>query len=135
MQIADGFGRAEHPRRARRARGAMANAAGDAAERSVARDYERRGFSVARRWRGPGGEIDLIARNADGVVFVEVKKSRSIAEAAIRLSRRQMDRICASAAAFLAGEPMGQLTNARFDVALVDGQGGFEVIENAFGTL
>ncbi|MFC3118369.1 hypothetical protein ACFOHS_09490 [Jhaorihella thermophila] len=44
-----------------------------------------------------------------------------------------MRRICASAAQFLDGEPDGQLTNVRFDVALVDRSGAFEIIENAFG--
>jgi putative endonuclease len=112
----------------------MACLSGDAAERRIAMDYERRGFAVARRrWRGAGGEIDLITRNADGIVFVEVKQSRDFARAAERLGRRQMDRICASAEQFLAGEPGGQLTNVRFDVALVDATGAFEIIENAFG--
>jgi len=43
-----------------------------------------------------------------------------------------MDRICRSAAAYLAGEPMGQDTEMRFDVALVDGCGRIDIIENAF---
>lgn len=104
------------------------------AEHRIAQDYERRGFTVAgHRWRGAGGEIDLIARDRDGIVFVEVKQSRSIARAAERLGGRQMSRIMASAEQFLAGEPDGQLTNVRFDVALVDAAGVFEIIENAFG--
>jgi len=108
--------------------------AGLSAENRIAQDYESRGFVVARRrWRGSGGEIDLITRDDNGLVFVEVKKSRSIAGAAERLSRRQMARIYASAEQYLAGEPDGQLTNVRFDVALVDNAGGFEIIENAFG--
>ncbi|NCO88096.1 MAG: hypothetical protein GW886_15860 [Rhodobacterales bacterium] len=108
--------------------------AGLVAEDIVARDYARRGRPVAqRRWRGPGGEIDLIARDGDCVVFVEVKKSSSFARAAAALGRRQMDRICASAAAFLEGEPRGQLTDVRFDLAVVDGRGAVEIIENAFG--
>lgn len=112
----------------------MSYHAGLSAEQRIAQDYERRGFVVARRrWRGAGGEIDLITRNSEGLVFVEVKQSRTFARAAERLSRRQMDRIYASAAQFLAGEPGGQLTNARFDVALVDQVGQFEIIENAFG--
>lgn len=119
---------------ARAMRGRMAHLAGDAAERRIAQDYERRGFTVAgRRWRGSGGEIDLITRKDGGVVFVEVKQSRDFATAAARLSRRQMDRIYASAGEFLAGEPAGQLTDVRFDVALVDAAGAFEIIENAFG--
>ncbi len=117
-------------------RGQVAYCDGMSAEQRIAQDYERRGFSVAsRRWRSAGGEIDLITRNGDGVVFVEVKKSRDFARAAERLSRRQMARIYASAEAFLAGEPRGQLTNARFDVALVDASGQFEIIENAFGQM
>jgi putative endonuclease len=43
-----------------------------------------------------------------------------------------MARIYAAAAEFLAGEPNGALTPARFDVALVDGFGRIEVLENAF---
>lgn len=118
----------------RQARGQMAHEAGQAAELRIAQDYERRGYAIARRrWRGAGGEIDLIARGPDGVVFVEVKQSRDFARAAERLGRRQMDRICASAAQFLADEPKGQLTEMRIDVALVDGTGAFEIIENAFG--
>lgn len=125
---------AEHGSDSRTMRGQMAYLSGEAAERRIAQDYERRGFAVAgRRWRGSGGEIDLIARKDGGVVFVEVKKSRDFAAAAERLSRRQMTRICASAGEFLAGEPAGQMTDVRFDVALVDAAGAFEIIENAFG--
>jgi len=118
----------------RSVQGSVSYHAGQAAEMQVATAYERRGFSIAhRRWRGTGGEIDLIARNADGVVFIEVKKSTSFDRAAARISRRQMDRICASAAQFLESEPLGQLTNARFDAALVDASGAVQIIENAFG--
>ncbi|UWQ92053.1 YraN family protein [Rhodobacteraceae bacterium M382] len=118
----------------RHARGQMAYHSGEAAEHSIAQDYERRGFSIAkRRWRGPGGEIDLITRNADGVVFVEVKKGPTLARAAERIRQHQMARIYASAAQFLENEPQGQLTNVRFDVALVDGQGQYEILENAYG--
>ncbi len=119
---------------ARSVRSSVSYHAGQAAEEQVASEYERRGFSIAhRRWRGAGGEIDLIARNADGVVFIEVKKSTSFETAAARISRRQMDRIYTSAAQFLETEPDGQLTNARFDAALVDASGAVQIIENAFG--
>lgn len=114
-------------------RGQVAHLAGLAAEAQIAREYERRGYTVARRrWRGAGGEIDLITRGRDGVVFVEVKKARDFARAAERVTRRQIRRICASAAQFLADEPDGQLTNVRFDVALVDSAGMFRIVENAF---
>ncbi|MBO9445559.1 YraN family protein [Ruegeria sp. R14_0] len=118
---------------ARSVKSSVSYHAGQAAEQQVASDYERRGYSIAHhRWRGAGGEIDLIVRGADEVVFVEVKKSRSFDVAAHRINRRQMDRICASAAQFLESEPNGQLTNVRFDAALVDGAGAVQIIENAF---
>ena len=107
--------------------------AGLAAEESVARTYQRKGQQVAaRRWRGRAGEVDLIMRNGDGLIFVEVKKSRSHAQAATRLGRRQMDRIYGAASEYLAGEPKGELTDVRFDLATVDQFGAVQVIENAF---
>lgn len=119
---------------ARSVRSSVSYHAGQSAEMRVATDYERRGFSIAhRRWRGAGGEIDLIARDGEGLVFIEVKKSGSFDQAAARINRRQMNRICASAAQFLEHEPGGQLTNVRFDAALVDATGAVQIIENAFG--
>ena len=114
-------------------RGARSYQAGLAAEDQVAQLYGRSGRAVcARRWRGSGGEIDLIARDGAEVIFIEVKQSRTHAQAAEHLTPRQMARIYASASEFLAGEPKGQLTEVRFDVALVDGMGRIEVLENAY---
>ncbi|QCO56412.1 hypothetical protein EOK75_12110 [Pseudorhodobacter turbinis] len=107
--------------------------AGLAAEDAVERHYRDAGHVLAAmRWRGKSGEIDLIMRDGAAVIFVEVKKARTHAEAASRLSPRQMGRIYASAAEFLAGEPAGQDTESRFDVALVDSYGRIEILENAF---
>ena len=65
--------------------------AGLAAEDIVARDYLRRAHAVAaQRWRGQSGEIDLICRDGDTVVFVEVKKSRSFARAATAPNRLRL---------------------------------------------
>lgn len=119
--------------------GAVAYHGGLAAEKIVADDYFRRGYALAAtRWRAGGakdggGEIDLIFRQGAKVVFVEVKKSADFARAAESLSLRQMVRIMASASQFVAGEPSGQDTDMRFDLALVDGGGRTRIIENAFG--
>lgn len=119
--------------RARQARGQTAYHAGCAAEDIVAREYVRRSGTVAhRRWRGQSGEVDLIAREGDRVVFIEVKKSSSFTRAAEMLRPRQMERLCRSAEEFVATEPRGQLTEMRFDLALVDQTGGVRIIENAF---
>ncbi len=125
-----------------RLRGALAHQAGRLAEAQVARHYAARGMTVlATRWRGRGGEIDLILRDGEGgadgrgagLVFVEVKKARDLAAAAQRLRPAQMARLQAAAAEFLGGQPAGLDTPARIDVALVDAQGRVEVIENALG--
>ncbi len=113
--------------------GARSYHAGLAAEDQVALHYERTGHVIAaRRWRGQAGEIDLIARNGEVVIFIEVKQSRNHARAAEHLTERQFARIYNAAAEFLGGEPAGELTDVRFDVALVDGTGRIEIIANAY---
>lgn len=113
--------------------GAMSYHSGLSAEHQVAAHYGRSGFQLeAHRWRGRfGGEIDLIAREGDTIVFIEVKRARSHRQAAERLNRRQMQRICMSAEEFVSGLPQHANLNMRFDVALVDGQGGIRILENA----
>jgi putative endonuclease len=107
--------------------------AGLAAEEAVARHYGRSGRPIAAtRWRGQGGEIDLIARNGAEVIFIEVKQAATHDIAAERVTPRQMARIAVAASEFLAGEPDGQNTLMRFDVALVDGHGEIRIHENAF---
>ncbi|OYU38400.1 MAG: hypothetical protein CFE33_16195 [Pseudorhodobacter sp. PARRP1] len=113
--------------------GARSYHAGFSAEEQVAQLYDRAGRTVcARRWRGSAGEIDLIARNGAEVIFIEVKQSKTHAQAAQHLTARQIARIYGAASEFLAGEPAGQLTDVRFDVALVDAVGRIEVLENAY---
>lgn len=119
---------------ARQSKGSIGYHAGVAAENRIAQDYERRGLPmVDRRWRGKGGEIDLIARDGEALIFIEVKKSRDFDRAAERLSFKQMARLYAAAEEYLGTQPRGSLTDMRFDVALVNAQGDFRVIENAFG--
>lgn len=106
--------------------------AGVSAEQAVARHYARQGAVLREsRWRGRCGEIDLILSEGETIVFVEVKKSRTHAQAALRLSSRQMARILRSAEDYLGGCPSGSLTDARLDVALVDAGGVIDIIPNA----
>lgn len=118
----------------RRRRGLLGYESGASAELRVAQDYERRGFPIARRrWRGEAGEIDLIAQDGEGLVIIEVKKSRTFDSAAERLSTRQMARLQVAAEEYLGTQPRGSLTEVRFDLALVNARGEMQVIENAFG--
>lgn len=105
---------------------------GLAAEDAVARHYRDTGCPIAaRRWRSRAGEIDLIARQGATVVFVEVKRAATHAQAAWRLGPKQVGRIRAAVSDFLEGEPRGGMTDVRFDVALVDTYGRVEILENA----
>ncbi|SNS14086.1 YraN family protein [Antarctobacter heliothermus] len=126
------MGLADSAETGRQATGLCGYHTGLAAEDGVASDYARRGYPlVARRWRGQSGEIDLVMQNGDGVILVEVKKSRSFARAADRLSQRQIRRLMQAAEEFLGTQPHGSLTDVRFDVALVNAYGDIKVIENA----
>lgn len=111
--------------------GAVAYRTGLAAEDAVARRYESEGHRIrARRWRGRGGEIDLVFQSGDELVFVEVKAGRSLDRALQQLSPRQVSRICAAASEFVANEPFGQDTPMRVDLAVVDRSGGLDVVRN-----
>lgn len=117
----------------RRDRGKTAHCAGEAAEDIVARHYAATGATLrAARWRGQGGEIDLIFEQGSETVFVEVKKSGSFAGAAAHLGPRQVARLWQAAEEFLGTLPGTAPRDCRFDVALVDARGQVEVVENAF---
>ncbi|MCR9113208.1 MAG: YraN family protein [Rhodobacteraceae bacterium] len=119
---------------ARADRGLRSHLSGEAAEAAVTGTYLDRGAKLLdTRWRGQGGEIDLIFADQGVIVFCEVKKAGSFEEAAARLRPAQMRRIHAAASEYLARLPNGQLTELRFDLAMVDGRGEVRIAENAFG--
>ncbi|MFG1394415.1 YraN family protein [Xanthobacter agilis] len=99
-----------------------AHARGVAAEGRAARLLEAQGFAiVARRARTKAGEIDLIARRGDLLVFCEVKQRASLAAAAEALLTRQQRRIAAAAEAWLAERPELSPLDMRFDAILIAG--------------
>jgi putative endonuclease len=118
----------------RQDRGLRSWLAGAAAEKIVALAYDERGVDLLEtRWRGQGGEIDLILRHGSEIVFCEVKAARDTQEAIARLRPAQMRRIHAAASEYLGLVPEGQLAQVRFDLAVVDATGRAEILENAFG--
>lgn len=79
-----------------------------------------KGFRVvARRWRSPVGEIDLVARRGRLLVFVEVKARGRLDAAAESVTERQRRRIAAAAEAWLASHESDMQCDIRFDVILV----------------
>jgi len=121
-------------RNLRHLRGKTAYLSGLAAEESVLRLYRASGMEVLEtRWRGSRAEIDLILKDGDVVVFVEVKKSRSFDVALLSLGPAQRRRIAQAATEYLGHAGLGQLTDIRFDLAMVNGIGAVDILENAFG--
>lgn len=126
----------EEVRQRRSARGLASFHAGQAAEAAVARHYRRLGHDVvAERWRGTAGELDLVLRDGEGLIFVEVKHAARHDWAAERVSAAQVQRIFATGTEFCDTRPGGQWTEVRYDLATVDALGRVEVIENAFAWL
>lgn len=106
---------------------------GKAAEEAVLGRYVAAGHRLLnRRYRGAGGELDLVFDENGVVVFVEVKSGRSVEAAVARLGVQQMRRIRAGAADYIGHCPAGQRTAMRIDVAAVDAAGRVQVIANAF---
>jgi putative endonuclease len=79
-----------------------------------------KGFRIlARRWKSPVGEIDIVARRRALLVFVEVKARETLDDAAWSVTERQRRRIIAAAEAWLARYPDDSVRDIRFDAMLV----------------
>jgi putative endonuclease len=93
---------------------------GISAESRAAAWLIARGFRIlARRWRSPLGEIDIIAARRHLLIFVEVKARASLDEAAESVTARQKQRIAAAAEIWLAQFPQPTIRDIRFDAILV----------------
>jgi len=93
---------------------------GISAESRAAAFLIAKGFRIlARRWRSPLGEIDIVARRRHLLVFAEVKARASLDEAAEAVSDRQRRRIAAAADIWLAANPDETIRDIRFDAILV----------------
>ncbi|HEX2655204.1 MAG TPA: YraN family protein [Xanthobacteraceae bacterium] len=74
---------------------------------------------LARRWRSPLGEIDIVARRRNLLIFVEVKARDRVEDAAEAVTDRQRRRIAGAAEAWLASHPKHAACDMRFDAVLV----------------
>jgi putative endonuclease len=74
---------------------------------------------VARRWKTPFGEIDIVARRRGVVVFVEVKARASVDAAVEAVTERSQRRIIGAAQLWLARHPQYANGAIRFDVIVV----------------
>jgi putative endonuclease len=93
---------------------------GISAESRAAAFLVAKGFRIlARRWRSPLGEIDIVARRRQLLVFAEVKARGNLDDAAESINERQRRRIAAAAEIWLANNPDESISDVRFDAILV----------------
>jgi len=93
---------------------------GLSAESRAAAYLVAKGYRImARRWRSPAGEIDIIARRGNTVVFVEVKARDTTDDAAEAISGMQQQRIATAAGIWLDASPAFAGFDMRFDAVLV----------------
>jgi len=96
---------------------------GRAAEQLAARWLQQQGLVLVEcNYHGPQGEIDLVMREAQCWVFVEVRyrASSRFGGAAGSLSRAKLDRVAATALHYLQRQH-GQPLAARIDALLIEG--------------
>jgi putative endonuclease len=74
---------------------------------------------LARRFRTPHGEIDIVAKRRNLIAFVEVKARASLDEAAFAVTPRQQARIIDAAQGWLVAHPEHADFELRFDVILI----------------
>ncbi|MGF6311887.1 putative endonuclease [Bradyrhizobium sp. i1.8.4] len=93
---------------------------GISAESRAAALLIAKGYRIlARRFRTPYGEIDLVARRRNLITFVEVKARASLDDAAYAVTPRQQQRIVNAAQAWLMAHPEHAEFDLRFDAVLI----------------
>lgn len=106
---------------------------GRAGEELVAGMLETSGWKIlARNWRTRRGEIDIIALDADSIVFIEVKTWPHGApdDLDFVIDRRKRKRMVETAKCFLDTHRQYNGMYVRFDVMLVDS--GVHHLKDAF---
>jgi putative endonuclease len=111
---------------------------GKEAEDIAANYLVSRGFEIVERnFTIRGGEIDIIARDGDTLVFVEVKSSRTpLFDPIEQMTRRKISFLKRAAEIYLFKKGLLDRINCRFDVITVkfrpDGETEIRHFKNAF---
>jgi putative endonuclease len=91
---------------------------------------------IETNYRCPLGEIDVVAKDGDVLVFVEIKtrKDRSLGEAKEAVHKRKQGQLSKVALAYLKSKHLLG-SKARFDVVAIEvsrGKKEIEIVKNAF---
>lgn len=99
-------------------------ATGDAFEDAALRHMQRAGLRlVARNFNTRHGELDLVMRDREVLVFAEVRyrKRGSFGDAAASITASKKNRLVSAARLFLQAHPQSAHRPCRFDVLAFDG--------------
>ncbi|MHA1565023.1 MAG: YraN family protein [Alphaproteobacteria bacterium] len=108
------------PKNSRQERGRQAWRRGLAAEWIGAAWLSLRGYRIlARRYRTPVGEVDMVIARGGTIAFVEVKARSNLADAAEAISMQQRQRVANGARYFMKQHPQYGDHALRFDAILV----------------
>lgn len=113
-------------------------AAGSAFEQRACTELERAGLKLlARNYTTRYGELDLVMRHGDTVVFVEVRHRirSSYGSAAMSITAAKQAKLVQTAQLWLAAHPQHAQRACRFDVVAYDGpseSAKMEWLRNAF---
>ena len=86
---------------------------------------------IEQRFKTPYGEIDIIAKNNNCLVFVEVKKRKNFGFDD-PISNNQKKRITNAALQYISENPQINELETRFDCIFIDSQDSVTHIENAW---
>ena len=93
---------------------------GLSAEACAAAFLIAKGYRIlARRFRTPHGEIDIVAKKRQLIAFIEVKARGRLDDAAYAVTPRQQARIIDAAQAWLMTHPEHAEFDLRFDAILI----------------
>jgi putative endonuclease len=93
---------------------------GLSAETRAAAYLMAKGYRIlAKRFKTPYGEIDLVARKRNLIAFIEVKARARLDDAAYAVTPRQQARIIDAAQAWLMVHPEHAEFDLRFDAILI----------------
>jgi putative endonuclease len=107
-------------------------ATGDVFEDRALAHLERAGLKLlVRNYRTRFGEIDLVMRDGDALVFVEVRyrRSRGFGSASESVTSSKQARLVRAASGFLAAHPQHAAHACRFDLVAFDGKPARPVID------
>jgi putative endonuclease len=93
---------------------------GLSAESRAAALLMAKGYRIlAKRFKTPYGEIDLVAKKRNLIAFIEVKARARLDDAAYAVTPRQQQRIIEAAQAWLMAHPEHAEFELRFDAILI----------------